>query len=410
MAGYIEDRWLTKRPDPATGKRRRTDRYGKGKRYRVGGIPGVRDHSFDKLEDAKTWKATALTDSKRNEFVDHRLGAITLGEYIETVWWPARRDPIGTAGPMKSRIWNHIIPGIGQLPMNVIDEERLGLWVAQLKDKGLADSTIKLIWTHLTSIMKSAVGKRIPRNPCSSMDAPPRAQNRERARTWTPDEVRGIRQGLSSWYRICVDLGVAAGLRQGEVFGFSPEDVDEAAAMIRLRRQLLWDPSKPYFKLPKGNKERDIPLSPGLLKAIVEHQRTYPPVTLTLPWRGPGNGQRPTATVPLLVTTWHANPVNPANYNPGAMKPALAAAGLIAPRDEMAKGSGWEPSRDKMHHRYRHTYASVQLGAGEDVVSLSHWMGHSSPEITFRIYAHFLPDKAHRGRSAVDAWLSEGSV
>ncbi|MEU1300907.1 hypothetical protein [Streptomyces shenzhenensis] len=68
-----------------------------------------------------------------------------------------------------------------------------------------------------------------------------------------------------------------------------------------------------------------------------------------------------------------------------------------------------EASREMMHHRWRHTYASVQLGAGEDVISVSHWMGHASPDITLKIYAHFMPDRGLRGRTAVDAWLESGT-
>ncbi|MFJ2189284.1 helix-turn-helix domain-containing protein [Kitasatospora sp. NPDC087861] len=57
-----------------------------------------------------------------------------------------------------------------------------------------------------------------------------------------------------------------------------------------------------------------------------------------------GNGNRPTATVKLLMTTWFYNPINPNRFNPKAWKPALAEAGLIAPKDLAAEGSGWEPS------------------------------------------------------------------
>lgn len=408
MAGWIEDRWLNKRKDPETGRRERTELYKKVKRYKVAGIPGVRARSFETLEEAKDWKATALTDSKRQEFIDPRMGAILLGDYIETAWWPTRRDPVSTAKTMKSRIWNHIIgSSIGRLPMNVIDDDHLRTWVAELRDRGLEDSTILAIWTHLTTVFKSAVGKRIPKNPCTeAVHVRPSGKGETKARAWESGEVHAIRRHLAEWYRVAVDLGVLAGMRQGEAFGFSPDDIDRDRMILHLRRQLLWDPSKPYFKLPKGNKERDIPLSAGLLAAIDAHAERHPPVELTLPWRGPGNAKRPTATVPLLVTTWHSNPVHSSDFNKKNMKPALAAAGLIAERDEEAAGSGWEPSRDKMFHRFRHTYASVQLAAGEDVVSLSHWMGHSSPEITFRIYAHFMPDRGQRGRTAIDAWLS----
>ena len=53
MPGYVEDRWLKKRPNPV-GKRDRTAIYGKCTRYRVKGIPDVKDRSFDTLQDAKT--------------------------------------------------------------------------------------------------------------------------------------------------------------------------------------------------------------------------------------------------------------------------------------------------------------------------------------------------------------------
>lgn len=408
MAGYIEDRWLTKKPDPVTGKRRRTALYGKGKRYKVAGIPGVRGRSFDIKADAETWKAQALTDSRRQEFIDPRKGSITVREFVESIWWPARRDPVGTAGPMKSKIWNHILPHIGDVPMNAVDREHLEKLIARQRDAGLEDGTIGVLWIHGTSIFKTAVGKRVVRNPFSvNSDLKPKPPRRK-ARAWTADEARTIRSALHERYRVSVDLGIAAGLRQGETFGFSLEDIDEANGLIHLRRQLLWDPGKPYFKLPKGGKERDIPLSPGLLKAVLAHAEEFPPVEVTLPWRGPGNSKRPTLTVELLIVTAFHNPVNATTFNKVNFKPALAAAGAIAPFDPGGAGSGWEPSRDKMHHRWRHTYASVQLAAGEDVVSLSHWMGHSSPKVTFDTYAHFMPDKGQRGRTAVDAWLSAG--
>jgi integrase len=401
---------MSKRPDPATGKRTRKERYGQGLRYRVCGIPGVKDESFAKLEDAKDWLAKAQVDAREGKYIDPRLGSITLAEYVEKIWWPNRNDPTNTRGPMWSRISNHILPYMGHIPINLIDVEHLRAWLAALRRSGrVNEATIAVIWTHLVTILGSAVGKRLPRNPCEDIgDERPTGNGEVKARAWEADEVRRIRAGLPDWYRVIADLGVGAGLRQGEAFGFSPDDVDEARMVIHLRRQLLWDPSKPYCKLPKGRKERDIPLSPRLLKHIREHEERHPPVELVLPWEGPGNGNRDAVRVRLLTTTRFRNPINPSTYNEKNLKPALVAAGLLDPRDEDAPGSGWVASREMMHHRFRHTYASVQLHAGEDVVSVSHWMGHASPEITFRTYAHFMPDAGMRGRSAVDEWLERG--
>ncbi|MBT2404798.1 MULTISPECIES: integrase [unclassified Streptomyces] len=55
----------------------------------------------------------------------------------------------------------------------------------------------------------------------------------------------------------------------------------------------------------------------------------------------------------------------------------------------------------------RHTYASVVLEAGESVVTLARWLGHSSPTITLDHYAHFMPEAGGKGRRAIDGLLGE---
>lgn len=412
--GWIEDRWLKKRKDPKTGKRERTELYGsKTKRYRVCGIPGVKKRSFETQEEAKDWKIATIAAMKKHEFIDERDGEILLGDYVTDEWWPKRDDPVNTAGPMKSKIWNHIVDSqLGRTPMNLIDDDHLIDWKRELKSRGLAPATIEVIWNHLSSIFKVAVGKRIAKNPCKGVDkgVRPTVIKGTKARAWTRSEARSIRTAMPDRYQAIADLGMFSGQRQAECFGFSPDDIDRELLVLHVRRQLLWENgTKPFFKLPKGDKERDIPLSPTLLRLLDGHIERFPPVKAKLPWLGPGNDGRDEATVPLLVTTRLKNRLNPNTFNDRTMKPALAAAGLIADRDEEMKKRGkrwgWEASREMMHHRWRHTYASVQLGAGEDPISVSHWMGHASPDITLRIYAHFMPDRGNRGRTAVDRWL-----
>ncbi|UQA92580.1 site-specific integrase [Streptomyces halobius] len=51
----------------------------------------------------------------------------------------------------------------------------------------------------------------------------------------------------------------------------------------------------------------------------------------------------------------------------------------------------------------RHFYASEELEAGESIVSLARWLGHSDPGSTLRKYSHFLPRAGARGSAAIDA-------
>lgn len=58
-------------------------------------------------------------------------------------------------------------------------------------------------------------------------------------------------------------------------------------------------------------------------------------------------------------------------------------------------------------HVLRHTYASIMLEAGESVVTLARWLGHSSPAITLGYYAHFMPEAGAKGRGTIDGLLGE---
>ncbi|MFJ2753709.1 tyrosine-type recombinase/integrase [Streptomyces sp. NPDC087297] len=56
------------------------------------------------------------------------------------------------------------------------------------------------------------------------------------------------------------------------------------------------------------------------------------------------------------------------------------------------KSGQWQAAHRDGFHVLRHTYASVVLEAGESVVTLARWLGHSSPTITLNHYAHFMPE------------------
>ncbi|MDX3097084.1 integrase [Streptomyces sp. ME19-03-3] len=349
MAGYIEDRWLKKRPDRVTGKRERTARYGKGYRYRVKGIPGVQDRSFETSEDAKQWLATAKADSSRGEFVDPRRGEISLTDYIADHWWPARADEPSTSGPMGSRIWNHVIPLVGDLPLREIDAAALRTFKAALLSR-VEETTAEVIWGHLSSILASAVDdQRLLRNPMKAKSTvkPPRPTERK-AKAWPREVVDAVRGELQERYRFAVDLGIGLGLRQGEAFGLAEEDLDLEAGVVHVRRQLKWDiKGRPYFSLPKGRKTREVPLPPNLAPRAREHFRHFPPIPCTLPWRNPEapttaleERQRKPITVNLALTTSHGNRIYYRTWNDRSWKPALAAAGVIKPGGEKTRRDG----------------------------------------------------------------------
>ncbi|MEV0446164.1 tyrosine-type recombinase/integrase [Streptomyces spectabilis] len=124
-------------------------------------------------------------------------------------------------------------------------------------------------------------------------------------------------------------------------------------------------------------------------------------VEVELPWGGP-EPERGKRTFPLALTTTYGNALRANIFNDEVWKPTLAVAGVIPMREE---GQRWKASRKDGFHVLRHTFASVILEAGESVVTLARWLGHSSPTITLDHYAHLMPEAGGKGRAAVDALL-----
>lgn len=71
----------------------------------------------------------------------------------------------------------------------------------------------------------------------------------------------GVRDQLPDQYKLVVDLGIGLGLRQGEIFGLSLDDIDLNTGEIEIKRQVkLLGSNRQLFGLPKGRKIRTVPL------------------------------------------------------------------------------------------------------------------------------------------------------
>ncbi|CAM5683960.1 MULTISPECIES: tyrosine-type recombinase/integrase [Streptomyces] len=417
MAGWIEDRWLKKRVNPKTGKRERTKLWGsKTKRYRVAGIPGVRSRSFDTADAAKSWLKTAGADSARGDFYDPRNGMITLEQYVRQTWWPTVRIPPTTKESMATRIFGHILPHMGAMPLAKIGPDEIKWWVTQA-EQDIDVSTIRVTWRHFSKIMQAAkAAKRIPANPFRDPELKAPAVPKSKAKAWPRKRVEAVRANLGRRYRVLVDEAVMSGVRQGEAFGLSPGDLD--GEELHIERQVIKTSRGLAFAPPKGNKTRVGPCPAALAEAVKAHMKEFPPVEVTLPWVDPDRPNmawedRPLRTVLLICTTPRGNAINRASFDDKQWKPALAAAGIIEPPEvEKIERPGkrplvrihWNMPREEGFHVTRHTFASVVLAGGETITKLAQWLGHSDPAFTLRTYVHFMPKAGRRGLAALAAW------
>lgn len=404
MPGYIEDRWLNKRPDKVTGKRERTDRWGtKTKRYKVCGIPGVRARSFVEKEDAKTWWAKASNESVKGTFIDPRDGTILLDDYIREKWLPGVHGSPNTVRTIGLRL-NHIRRELGRKQLREIDPAMLRAFIVTLTNRPLAPSYVRDILKTLTGILDTAIeDKRLVANPAASKTVSAPKDNQEKREAWPAKTLLAVLHGINPRYRVAVAIGAGCGLRQGEVFGLAEEDVDFENGVIHVRRQVQCDVTRRYFRLPKGGKTRSVDMPGSVAAEIRAHMRAYKPVVVALPWGKPEALERQQHA--LLVTTTQDGAIRAHSWNINFWKPVLAKAGVIKALEAGQHKWEHESARRDGFHVLRHTYASHQLGAGESVVTLARWLGHASPSITMDHYAHMIPGAGAKGRVAIDALL-----
>jgi integrase len=128
-------------------------------------------------------------------------------------------------------------------------------------------------------------------------------------------------------------LGLGCGLRQGEVFGISPEDIDYAKGVLHVRRQVQAINGRLYFAMPKGGKTRTADMPRSVADELRCHLEAFPPVEVELPWGKPG-ADGPRRTFSLVLTTRFGNAVAVNAWNTYTWKPALAEVGIIPPRRE----------------------------------------------------------------------------
>jgi len=95
----------------------------------------------------------------------------------------------------------------------------------------------------------------------------------------------------------------------------------------------------------------------------------------------------------LVFTSRNATPLDPDNLRARTIKPLM---------EEV--GAPWAA-----FHTLRHTYASLQLAGGANVVQLSRALGHHSASFTLDVYVHLLEGEEVPALDLAEA-LGRGNV
>lgn len=402
----VADTWYktVKEPDGSTRKVK-SAAYGRGRRWaaRYWDDRGEQKSPKFKTKPAAERHLKAVEgDLARGQYVDPKAGAVTLRDFAAD-WLAAQTFEESTRQQMELRFRLHVYPQLGDRRIGQIRPSMLQAWIRG-RQEVLADSTVRTVFEGLSAVFAAAVDDEvIAKNPCRARSVKPPTPERRTILPWSLERVAAVQEALPSRYGLLVVAGAALGLRQGEAFGLSPDDLDMARQTVRVRRQVKIVNNVLCFAPPKGGKEREVPLPATAALQFAAYLEEWPAHSVTLPWR---HSQGEPVTTSLVFTSREHKALNKNYINDRIWKPALVAAGVIPKRE---KGKRFAASRANGFHALRHHYASVALDAGVSIKALAEYLGHADPGFTLRTYVHMMPSSGDRMREAIDrAWAANG--
>ena len=301
---------------------------------------------------------TAISESQRLDV--SKAGNYTVASWVRT-WYEVYAEPRirpNTKAYYANYIENHIIPGIGSIPLDKLTTIQIQRFYnnlqksgrvqrknfPELKDKSLSPRVVRGVHTLLHNCLEQAVAEHLLlANPAQGCKLP---QLEKKEMKILPQEKIGLylaeaekRGLLAAFY-----LELTTGLRRGELLALQWTDLDIENRTLAVTKQV-------------NRINGELVVSPPKTRNSIR--------TLALPQQA----------VDLLIAEHKKHPRNPymfpspktgTMYDPDAFRRT---------HDKILKAIGAEHIR---FHDLRHTFATLSLKSGVDVKTLSGALGHYS--------------------------------
>jgi integrase len=246
--------------------------------------------------------------------------------------------------------------------------------VSELHAESLSGWTIRGILVPFGRVLGYAARRKVsPSNPMRRLERSerPRVTRRE-MRILRPDEINALLNAANPAYKPILATAIFTGLRQGELLGLRWADVDFDNGLVHVRRQL--DRLGHYVEPKTPRSVRTVVLTPSLAKLLRGHKRTSPHTTPTDP----------------VFATSTGRPMHYRNVTRRGLAEGMEAARLNRDGEPRLR-----------FHDLRHTYASLLIAQGLNVVFVSRQLGHSAASFTLDVYGGLF-DRTEHARRATD--------
>ena len=293
-----------------------------------------------------------------------------------------------TQAGYENRIYQHIIPYIGAIPLNKLKQSDLQDFYMKLKKtgrlqhqakcgNGLSDRMVRGCHAMCRMALEKAyVEGLITINPALGCKLPPKKSREMQVLTREEMQRFLIQAKYDGYYEIFM-LDLATGLRRGELLGLQWDDLNCRTGELRIERQVYRINGELKTIPPKTKSSiRTIVLPPVVLRVLLDYRETT-------------NGSRWIFPSPRKED---------APRDPHSLYHKMQ---LVLERADCKK---------VRFHDLRHTFATTALEHGMDVKTLSAMMGHISSATTLDVYSHITNEMQIQAARFIDRGIGKSDI
>lgn len=342
----------------------------------INGKKIMKSTTFTPPDDVTPKKAEKLAQEYAFEFERQCRGYTQFNDSMRfselADWYFTNFAPIelkeSTIYTYKGQYRNHIAPVLGNMKLKDITTPKL---TQVMQSYDLNPSTVRKVYVIVQSIFRRAVEQGFIRsNPCHNVILP---KNREQTKVMALNEgelrrfVALINESScdEDLKRIFLFL-LLTGMRCGECFGLSWDDVDFENMTISIRHTLNDIGGKHSLTAPKTRKSIRTICMNETTAAILKEQREYV-------------NQMKAALGSEYTHSEMVFPSAKGNYRDRSS--------VLTSLKRMTKGTEFE---HMTLHKLRHCNATMLLNAGIELKAISDHLGHCDINVTADIYADVL--------------------
>ena len=333
--------------DPATGKRVQ------------------RTKSFAKQREAR--KHLAAHQAEQDRGVDTLPSRLTMGELLQQWLTNYAKPQVGakTFVDYEVTIRLHIIPALGGMKVQALRASHLDAFYAEKGRAGASATLVGKCHQRIMQALKYACRLGIVATNHAENATPPPVRRKE-MQTWTAEQARCFLAGIAeSAYGYLWLAYLATGMRRGEALGLRWTDVDWGRNTISVCQTVGVEHGKATIKpMPKTDaSRRTVAVDPALTAALRLHRAAQNERRLQLgdAWSDHG----------LIFPSAVGTPIWPDN--------------ITRDYNRLIERTG--VPRIRVHDQ-RHTFASLALKHGANLLAVSRQLGHARPSTTSDIYGH----------------------